>query len=478
MREKHDNFDAMCSILAGVADAGAVFFGFMAAVWIRFRSGWIALHDENILPPRIMYLVAAYALTILALFIFRQIDLYKRPQFGRFEDKIPRLIRGVTITILSALALSAIARPSFDWPPYSRWVVFIAFFTVMLFVLVERYALFRLERHWAHRSAPVNRTLIIGTDKLALRLHSALEREPRFRARIAGYLLPDHGADSPVIHVDVPSMDILGRLDDFEKIIVERQIDDVILCDTDIPRERLVRLLLYCERHLIPFRMVPDLYGVLTSRVRAEHIEKIPLIGLAAWPLDAFGNRVLKRLEDITGALVGLTLSAPILAIAAILIKRSSPGPVFYRQTRCGLGGEPFTMYKLRTMRTDAEQTTGPVWTVENDPRRTRTGEFLRKWNLDELPQFWNVLLGHMSLVGPRPERPFFVDQFKADVGHYMTRHVSKPGMTGWAQINGLRGNTDIHERIQYDLYYLENWSLSLDLKILLGTFFANKNAY
>ena len=201
-------------------------------------------------------------------------------------------------------------------------------------------------------------------------------------------------------------------------------------------------------------------------------------IGIAPWPLERFWNRVLKRAEDIVGALVGLVVSAPIIAIAAPFIKRSSPGPVFYSQIRCGIGGRPFTIYKLRTMPTDAEAASGPVWTTEDDTRRTRVGAFLRRWNLDELPQFWNVLRGDMSLVGPRPERPHFVEQFKNDVGHYMTRHVSRPGITGWAQVNGMRGDTSIRDRVQYDLYYLENWSLSFDFKILLQTFFNRDNAY
>ena len=171
-------------------------------------------------------------------------------------------------------------------------------------------------------------------------------------------------------------------------------------------------------------------------------------------------------------------LTAPIIAIAGVCIKRTSPGPVFYRQERCGETGRPFTIYKLRTMHVDAERQTGPVWAVADDPRRTAVGAYLRRHNLDELPQLWNVLKGDMSLVGPRPERPHFVEQFKEDIGRYMWRHVSKPGMTGWAQVNGLRGHTSIEERIKYDLYYLENWSLAFDVKILLRTVFAGKNAY
>ena len=478
MQAPRDNFDALCSILAGVTDAVAAFLGVLLATWIRFDSGLVPLPHREIFPPRVMYVAAAIALAPMLVFIFRQVGLYIRPQLGPFGDKLPRIVRGVAITLLVALALSFVVRPA-DWPPYSRAVAFISFFTVLALVLLERFALFRIELHWARRTAPIRRILIIGVDELAARIRRALEREPRLRSRLGGYLLPaDPGGRqislSPSISPDL----VKGSIGELEKVVATEQIDEVILADPGISRHRLTQILFHCERNLIPFRMVPDLYGVLTSRVRVNHISDIPLIGMAAWPLDAFWNRVLKRAEDIAGAVLGLLASAPVILLIAPLIKRSSPGPVFYRQTRCGIAGRSFTIYKLRTMPVDAEEETGPVWARPDDPRRTTIGQFLRRWNLDELPQFWNVLKGDMSLVGPRPERPHFVEQFKDDIGHYMTRHVSRPGMTGWAQVNGLRGNTSIQDRIQYDLYYLENWSLAFDLKILIQTLFSRQNAY
>ena len=478
MQAPRDNFDAFCSILAGLADAAAAFLGVMLATAIRFDSGLIPLQHNEIFPPRGMYVAAAIALAPLLVLIFRQIGLYIRPQLGPFGDKLPRIVRGVSITLATALALSFVVRPA-DWPPYSRAVALLAFFTVLLLVLLERFALFRLELHWARRTAPIRRILIIGVDDLAARIRRALEREPRLRSRLAGYLQPAEpgGREVPLSAAITPKL-VKGHVGELEKVAAEEQIDEVILADTTVSRKRLTEILFHCERNLVPFRMVPDLYGVLTSRVRVNHIADIPLIGMAAWPLDAFWNRVLKRIEDLAGAALGLLVSAPVVAVAAPLVKRSSPGPVFYRQIRCGIAGKPFTIYKLRTMPVDAEAESGPVWATPDDPRRTRVGEFLRKWNLDELPQFWNVLKGDMSLVGPRPERPHFVDQFKDDVGHYMTRHISRPGMTGWAQVNGLRGDTSIEDRVQHDLYYLENWSLSFDLKILLQTFFNRQNAY
>ena len=478
MQAPRDNFDAFCSILAGLADAAAAFLGLMLATWMRFDSGLVPLHHNEIFPPRVMYLAAAAAIAPLLVLIFRQIGLYVRPQLGPFGDKLPRIVRGVSITLATALALSFVVRPA-DWPPYSRTVALLAFFTVLLLVLVERFVLFRVELHWARRSAPIRRILIIGVDDLAARIRRALEREPRLRSRLAGYLLPaEPGQREVALSSAITPKLVKGHVGELEKVVADEQIDEIILADMSISHKRLTQILFHCERNLIPFRMVPDLYGVLTSRVRVNHVSDIPLIGMAPWPLDAFWNRVLKRAEDVCGAVVGLLLSLPVVLVAAPLIKRSSPGPVFYRQTRCGIGGKTFTIYKLRTMPVDAESKTGPVWTTPDDPRRTRVGEWLRKWNLDELPQFWNVLKGDMSLVGPRPERPHFVDQFKDDVGHYMSRHVSRPGMTGWAQVNGLRGNTSIEDRVQHDLYYLENWSLSFDLKILIQTFFNRQNAY
>jgi len=478
MQAPRDNFDALCSVLAGVSDAAAAFAGLMLAVWIRFDSGLIPLHRSEVLPPRGMYIAAAITLAPLLVLIFRQIGLYIRPQLGAFGDKLPRIVRGVSITLATALALSFVVRPA-DWPPYSRTVALIAFFTVLLLVLIERFVFFRIELHWARRTAPIRRILIIGVDDLAAHIRDALEHEPRLRSRLAGYLMPrDPGGREVALSSSIKPELVKGHIGELEQVVEKENIDEIILADTTISHPRLTQILFHCERNLIPFRMVPDLYGVLTSRVRVQHIADIPLIGMAAWPLDAFWNRVLKRLEDIGGALIGLLVSAPVLLIAAPLIKRSSPGPILYRQTRCGIAGRSFTIYKLRTMADDAEAVSGPVWAREDDPRRTRIGEFLRKWNLDELPQFWNVLRGDMSLVGPRPERPHFVEQFKGDVGHYMTRHISRPGMTGWAQVNGLRGDTSIQDRVKHDLYYLENWSLSFDLKILIQTFFNRQNAY
>jgi exopolysaccharide biosynthesis polyprenyl glycosylphosphotransferase len=465
-----DSFDAMTSAAAVVADALAIFAGFLLAVWIRFDSGWIPIFKGH--PPRGMYFWAAFVVTILLLFIFRTLGLYQRPQSGHFIDKIPRLVRACGLGVLLAMALAFIIQIK---PPFSRVATAIAMVTVTALVVVERNILFQLERHWAKYQAAKRRVILLGTGPVAARLRSALEGEPRRRARIAACVRLNGEARDPALPPDMAVHD----LTDLPRLLEAEPTDAVVVTHpSSLTQDQLVEIMLQCERNLADFLMVPDLFRLLTSKVDMQSVDEIPMLGVGKWPLDHLWNRLLKRGEDVAGSLVGLLLSAPVIAVAALFIKRSSPGPVFYRQERCGEKGRTFHLYKLRTMPVDAEAKTGPVWATPDDPRRTAVGAFLRRHNLDELPQFWNVLRGDMSLVGPRPERPHFVEQFKDDISRYMWRHVSKPGITGWAQVNGFRGQTDLTKRIELDLWYLENWSLALDFKILTRTLFSRKNAY
>ncbi|MFA5043904.1 MAG: undecaprenyl-phosphate glucose phosphotransferase [Kiritimatiellia bacterium] len=467
-----DTSDVLASCAAIAGDAPAVFLGFMLATWIRFDSGLIPLfHDRPPVNLYGMYAQGALVGTFLFLLIFQYLGLYVRPQIGAFGDKIPRLVHGVLLGLLAAVALAFILKTE---PPFSSIAVFLSAATILLFVALERYALFRWEIHLARHRSVVNRVAIVGTDAIAARLKKALKQEPRLGARVTAFFQTRPGE----AHPDIPRELIKGTLADLRAFIESNQADQVILTDTSIDHASTIELILLCEQSLVTFTLVPDLLHVMTGRVDMQTISEIPLLGVSHWPLDNFWRRLTKRVEDVLGALFGLILASPLLLVFAILIKRDSPGPVFYGQERCGESGRPFQLIKFRTMVPDAEAETGPVWAVENDPRRTRIGAFLRRHNLDELPQLWNVLKGEMSLVGPRPERPCFVEQFKEEISRYMWRHASKPGLTGWAQVSGLRGNTDIRERIKYDLYYLENWSLAFDFKILVKTLFSRENAY
>jgi len=263
-------------------------------------------------------------------------------------------------------------------------------------------------------------------------------------------------------------------------LIEHERIDQLYVA---LPLDQHVKMLSLVEtanRECIDVKVIPDLLQFIALRARLEELDGIPIININDVPLQGL-NGVVKRAVDIAVSATALLVLAVPFALISLAIRLNSPGPVFYRQERMGLDRRPFMVLKFRSMHPDAERDTGPVWTRENDPRRTEVGAVLRRFSLDELPQLWNVLRGEMSLVGPRPERPFFVEQFKERVPQYMLRHKVKSGMTGWAQVNGWRGDTSIEKRIEYDLYYIENWSVSLDFKILWLTVvrgFFHRHAY
>jgi exopolysaccharide biosynthesis polyprenyl glycosylphosphotransferase len=470
MRRK-DALDAWTVVLAVAGDAFAVFGGFLSATWLRFDSGWFPVDRGRPTDLYPLYVVGAAAATLVFLAVHRALGLYARPQTGSFPAKLPRLARTTALGILLTTVLAFAVKNDWD---YSRFVIALAAPCVLALVVLQRYLLFRLEWNVARHSPAKREVLIVGTDAVAARLMRSLGAEPMLRLRVAGLLRAGAGAPDP----SIPAERILGSLDDLPAVAAGRPVRQLVLTDPRLPQEQVLELLVFCEQNLITFTMVPDLFHLLTGAMDVQSIEDIPLLGVREMPLDRMPNRILKRTEDIAGALFGLLVSAPVLAAAAALIKLTSPGPVFYSQERCGRDRRVFRLHKLRTMRVDAETGSGPVFAVRDDPRVTRVGAFLRRHSLDELPQLWDVLRGEMSLVGPRPERPHFVEQFRTGIDRYMRRHLSKPGLTGWAQVNGLRGNTSIEERVKYDLYYLERWSLAFDFKILVRTLFARENAY
>jgi exopolysaccharide biosynthesis polyprenyl glycosylphosphotransferase len=272
----------------------------------------------------------------------------------------------------------------------------------------------------------------------------------------------------------------LGRIGALPALIDEHSIDEVIIALPEASHEEILTIISLCEPGKVNIKVYPDVFQIIAAQVSIGDLGGLPLltvrdIALRGWRL------TLKRAVDLLGSAVGLILLSPLMVLVAALIKLDSRGPVFYGQVRMGLDAKPFWTIKFRSMRADAEAETGPVWAIKDDPRRTRLGTLIRHFSIDELPQLINVLVGEMSLVGPRPERPVFVEQFKQSIPRYMDRHREKAGLTGWAQVNGLRGDTSISERTKYDLWYIENWSLLLDFKIILKTIFntfTSKNAY
>ena len=317
--------------------------------------------------------------------------------------------------------------------------------------------------------------LIIGAGKLGQKLVECLSRHPELGINVRGYITrrPEKLGNR------LGGRPVLGTYEDLEQV-VESGIDIVFVC---LPADEVTeaeKILAFLRTTTAEVKVIPSIYEFMTLRAEAEIFEGLPVITLQGSPLYGW-NAVIKRAMDLIGAGVILCVTSPLFLFIAGLVKLTSPGPVFYRQTRMGLDGRAFEMLKFRTMRADAEAETGPVWTQPGDARRTPIGVPLRRTSLDELPQFLNVLRGNMSIVGPRPERPELLARFRASLPQYMLRHKMKAGITGWAQVSGWRGNTSLDKRIEYDLYYVEHWSVWFDLKIVLLTLFkgfANKHAY
>ncbi len=330
------------------------------------------------------------------------------------------------------------------------------------------------ERRW-RAGIGLKRVLIAGAGDLGRLVADKLLEHRELGFRVVGFLDDRATGD----HIGYRGLPLLGTLADGADVLRQERIDHLYVA---LPLDEHVKMLGLVEatsRESVDVHVVPDLLQFIALRARLENLDGVPIISLNDVPLRGF-NSLLKRTIDvaISGAAL-LVLGIPLLIIAA-LIRRSSPGPVFYTQERMGLDGRAFQVYKFRSMYEGAEDATGPIWARDDDPRCTRVGRWLRRFDLDELPQFWNVLRGDMSIVGPRPERPYFVEQFKHRIPQYMLRHKVKAGITGWAQVNGWRGNTSLEKRIEYDLYYIENWSVGLDLKIMWLTILKGlqKHAY
>ena len=367
----------------------------------------------------------------------------------------------VQVTIATTLAMALFAAGAFLVRPtdFSR-LTFAMFYLLDLVLIVGGRALIHSAIDRVRRSGRnLKRVLIAGTGDLAHAVIDRMRRHQEFGFRITGML----GEEIDTSYRGVP---VVGSIGDACEFIRRFSVDQIYIALPLSAYEDILKLLDDVGNEMVEIKVVPDLLQHITLRASVEDLEGVPIVNLSATPMRGLAGS-LKRALDICAALGCVVLFAPVIPVIAIAIRLTSTGPVFYRQERMGLDGRSFELLKFRSMMVDAEVESGPVWTEERDPRITRVGRFIRKFSLDELPQFFNVLRGDMSMVGPRPERPYFVQEFREHIPRYMLRHRVRAGMTGWAQVNGWRGNTALERRIQYDLYYIENWSLTLDFKIL-----------
>lgn len=397
--------------------------------------------------------------------------LYHQPRFVSRVDLAARLVRAITLGILLTFAAASLLLPGLPYPrilPYLDWAA--CFACVLGLRLFHRQAWTSLRLFGFGRS----RILIVGGGPVGQDLIGRIHRQPSLGYDIVG-LVDDTPGRSRARGVPV-----VGGTRQLGELVERLEVDEVMVALPQATRAELLALINQCQVEGLSIRIFPDVFQMIAGEVQVSALDGLPLlsvrdVALRGWRL------TLKRAVDLLLSGIALVLLSPLMLLIAILIKLESRGPAFFVQERVGLDARPFPMIKFRSMRLDAEAQTGAVWAQREDPRRTRTGQFLRRSNLDELPQLINVLLGHMSIVGPRPERPEFVAEFQRVIPRYMERHREKAGITGWAQANGLRGNTSIEERTKYDLYYVENWSLLLDFKIMLKTVtagFRDPNAY
>ena len=418
---------------------------------------------------------SGYALQLVPIlavwaFAFRAFDLYRPHRLASHLSEWFDIAKASSLGVLGLVALMSLVFRRYD---YSRLAIGIFWALSIVAVSFSR-AVFREALRCARRRGYNQRyAVVVGGGEPAAEVLRVLARRPDVGIRVVG-LLSDKR--------DVPARDVawLGGIEEIRSVLDRHPVDIVFIALPHSEYPRLTAVLNEIGDDPVAIHFVPDVFALASLRGGVEEFESIPFIYLRESPLYGW-NLVLKRALDLGLGTVGLLVAAPAMVAIALAIKLFSPGPVLYRQERMGLDGSRFRMLKFRTMHVDAEAATGPVWARPDDPRRTRFGAFLRGWSLDALPQLLNVLRGEMSLVGPRPERPSFVEEFRRQVPGYMLRHKVKAGITGWAQIHGWRGSTSIEKRIECDLYYIERWSIAFDLKILIQTLwlgFRNRNAY
>jgi len=426
----------------------------LAAYWLRFiyQVRPFAPGDILVFGDYVRLLPAILPLWAL---VFTAFGLYRlRRTTARAEEYVQ-----VTIAITLAMALFAagafLTRPT----DFSR-LMFAMFYLIDVVLIVTGRVLIHGVIDRIRRSGRnLKRILIAGTGELAHVIIDKMRMHQEFGYRITGML----GQDTDASYRGIP---VVGALDDAREFIRRFSVDQLYIALPLSSYEDIRGLLDAVSNEIVEVKVVPDLLQHITLRAAVEDLDGVPIVNLSATPLRGLAGS-LKRGLDIAAALSCILLFAPLLPLIALAIRLTSRGPILYRQERMGLDGRSFELLKFRSMVVDAERATGPVWTEERDPRITPVGRVMRKFSLDELPQFFNVLRGDMSMVGPRPERPFFVQEFRDRIPRYMLRHRVRAGMTGWAQVNGWRGSTSLERRIQYDLYYIENWSLTLDFKIL-----------
>ena len=443
--------------LNGLTDAVLFFPCMLLAYFIRF----VVFHGE---PGHIgisYYLITTLCAVPLFWLLYSLMGLYDSFRSKNFLTEFSLLLRSNLIMFGLMLAFFFV----FKEFHLSRWTLFIFFALSTFAVAIKRWLLRRILRAFREKGYNIKHVLLVGCGEQARAYYQAIQRDRTLGFCVDHYLAP---------HDTIPGLSYLGTYEAIAKVLDRTSPDEVVIALEADEYPYLQNIINNSEKNGVKVSLIPFYTKFMPSHPVYDEVGGVPLINIWHIPLDNIGNAFLKRSLDVLGSLALIIVTSPLMLFAAIGVKLSSPGPILFKQERVGLNKKPFYMYKFRSMRVNDRQTTG--WSTNRDPRKTKFGSFIRKFSIDELPQFFNVLKGDMSLVGPRPELPFFVNQFKESVPLYMVKHQVRPGITGWAQVNGFRGDTSIKGRIEHDIYYIENWTFLFDIKILLMTVFRFTN--
>lgn len=470
LRHNRTRWEGVCALTVAAGDLAMILWGFVLGFWLREQSGLIFPPQPDTATPLILNYWKLIAFGAGAVFA----GLLSKGLYGYKDLLAPANIASRFVFILS-LCMFAFIGTSLavqTTPPISRLFVLFSWFFILMTVYGWRLLLSRILRHPALVKRLRQRLVVVGAGPETVQIKNQLRSSSEIE--FIGWVQGNKPNRAPELEEYE-----LGSLHELGDILHRYAADVAVLTESEtLQREGVSYVAKVCEREHVQFKMVPHFFEVLISGLRPSVVGGVAVLGVDSLPLNSYENRIIKRTIDIAGASVGLLMTAPLIFVFGALVYWESPGPIFYRQVRSGRNGRSFGMFKIRSMKIDAEGGGKAQWAKENDPRRLKIGAFMRKWNIDEVPQFWNVLIGDMSLVGPRPERPELIEHFKFTVPHYQTRHSCRPGMTGWAQVNGWRGNTSLEERIRADIWYVENWNIFLDFRIMVRTFLHQQNAY
>jgi Undecaprenyl-phosphate glucose phosphotransferase len=466
LKEKRQLFEAVFMAV----DLVVVSIAWVLAYWLRFETGWVAV-DKGV-PDFMHYLSMTLFIWLIWAFVFKRMGLYKPMRGVSRTYELWTLVNANALAVLLFIAVTYLFREKSV--PFSR-LVFVYFGVIcVVFTALQRSAVRSVLREIRRRGYNLRYLLLVGEGAVAEDIADRIRSQRELGIQLVGCVGKETNGRK-----GAGGLPVLGTYENVAQIASSRDIDQVIvaLCleDTHLLPEIMSQL----SDSLVDVKVVPDLYRFVNLGGYIEEFEGLPVINLQESKLAGFGLYA-KRAVDFLLAILLILIFSPLMFLIALAVKLTSRGPVFYVQERVSYDGSPFNIYKFRTMTQDAERS-GAGWTKQGDARVTPLGRFLRSTSLDELPQLFNVLTGDMSIVGPRPERPVFIKEFRTQIPRYMLRHKVPAGMTGWAQVHGWRGDTSIDKRIEYDLYYIENWSLLLDFKILLMTLFrgfTNRNAY